>query len=116
MTQAATRVIMARREELRARLRAIEVQLEAIRAARGDANFDDEHDPEGTTLATEWSRAEGQRTDVLRELDALRGAFERVDAGTYGVCLACGTAIPPERLEVVPAAVHCVPCAQSAGR
>lgn len=116
MTVEPTHNIVARRDELRAQLAAIESQLEAIRAARGDANADDEHDPEGTTLAVEWSRAEGQRGDVLRELDGLSGAFERVDAGTYGLCISCGATIPPARLEVLPAAVHCVPCAQSAGR
>lgn len=112
MTDRSTRVIAARRGALAEQLRALEAQLEAIRAARANDNADDEHDPEGTTLSTEWSRAEGQRADVLRELDELRQAFQRRDAGTYGVCVACGCRIPAARLEVLPAASRCVSCAR----
>jgi RNA polymerase-binding transcription factor DksA len=41
----------------------------------------------------------------------LTDAVRRLDAGTYGVCEACGAAIPDERLEARPAARTCVSCA-----
>ena len=44
---------------------------------------------------------------IVREIDA---ALERIDAGTYGVCVTCGLPIPEERLAAVPYAVLCVPC------
>ncbi|HZG03344.1 MAG TPA: TraR/DksA C4-type zinc finger protein [Streptomyces sp.] len=44
---------------------------------------------------------------VLKEIDA---AFERLDRGTYGTCQDCGTAIPAERLEILPYARCCVGC------
>jgi RNA polymerase-binding transcription factor DksA len=40
----------------------------------------------------------------------VRAALERLDAGTYGLCEACGTAIPLERLEAMPHARRCVRC------
>ena len=44
---------------------------------------------------------------IVREID---DALERIDAGTYGVCVRCGQPIPEERLTAVPYAVLCVPC------
>ena len=37
-------------------------------------------------------------------------ALKRMTDGTYGVCEACGRAIPVERLEILPHAGFCVPC------
>jgi len=53
---------------------------------------------------------------TLRQIDA---ALARARAGTYGVCAACGGAIPLTRLRAVPFATHCVPCqsrTESGGR
>lgn len=97
--------------DVRQRLAALQERLDVIRAARAGANDDDEHDPEGSTLSTEWSRAEGQRADAEKELADLDGALERRRAGSYGICVSCGQPIPIERLRLRPAAVLCVPCA-----
>ena len=106
-----TELVADRRREVEARLASVEEQLDAIRVARSSANDDDEHDPEGSTLSTEWSRAEGQRTDAQRELVELDAALERIAEGDYGVCASCGGTIPIERLRLLPAATLCVPCA-----
>jgi RNA polymerase-binding transcription factor DksA len=45
--------------------------------------------------------------EAMDEIDA---ALTRLRAGSYGLCLACDGAIPYERLEIVPAADHCVAC------
>jgi len=37
-------------------------------------------------------------------------ALARIDAGTYGVCGRCRTAIPLDRLEIRPAGRFCVAC------
>jgi RNA polymerase-binding protein DksA len=42
---------------------------------------------------------------VLIEIEAALG---RIDAGTYGVCAACGGPIGEERLEAVPYATLCI--------
>lgn len=48
---------------------------------------------------------------VLTEIDE---AFARVDDGTYGTCLGCSKAVPPERLEILPHTRYCVSCQRRA--
>lgn len=43
-------------------------------------------------------------------LDEIEEALSLLDRGVYGLCTACATAIPHERLEAVPAARRCVSC------
>jgi DnaK suppressor protein len=45
---------------------------------------------------------------VNDDLAAAEDALERLDAGTYGSCLACGEPIEPARLEALPFARYCV--------
>lgn len=80
-------------------------------AASADSNADDEHDPEGSTIAFERSQVSAliqQNEKHLAEVDA---ALARVEDGSYGVCQSCGRAIPPGRLEARPVARTCVACA-----
>jgi hypothetical protein len=37
-------------------------------------------------------------------------ALVRLDAATFGLCVACGGLVPDERLEVVPATRFCIRC------
>lgn len=81
-----------------------------VEASRG-SNADDEHDPEGATIAFERAQTEalaGQAAVDLGEVDA---ALARLDAGTYGICEVCGRPIAPARLEARPAARRCIDCA-----
>jgi RNA polymerase-binding transcription factor DksA len=48
---------------------------------------------------------------ALAELGSIRQALERLDAGTYGICSACGDVIAPARLAALPAAALCIGCA-----
>jgi DnaK suppressor protein len=45
-----------------------------------------------------------------KQLDETEAALARLDAGTYGSCGVCGEQISSERLEILPAAGHCVAC------
>jgi len=83
---------------------------------RQGSNDDDEHDPEGVPLSSEWSRLSALRDDAAARLRQVDDALARLDAGAYGVCTACGRPIPPARLEVRPFAEHCVACAERLGR
>jgi RNA polymerase-binding transcription factor DksA/membrane-associated phospholipid phosphatase len=49
----------------------------------------------------------------LREIDA---ALTRLVAGAYGRCARCAQAIPPRRLQALPAAALCVTCQSNADR
>jgi RNA polymerase-binding transcription factor DksA len=50
-------------------------------------------------------------SDLLAEV---RGALDRLDAGTFGRCEGCGKAITRTRLKAVPYARTCVRCAKEA--
>ncbi len=47
------------------------------------------------------------------EVEKIKQAISRIDAGTYGVCLNCGEPIKRERLSVLPYANYCIRCAQA---
>jgi DnaK suppressor protein len=44
------------------------------------------------------------------EIEDIERALARIDAGTYGRCMACGQAIPTARLDALPMALRCAPC------
>ena len=43
-------------------------------------------------------------------LAAMRAALSRIESGNYGWCVACGAAIPIERLQAEPTADRCIAC------
>jgi DnaK suppressor protein len=75
------------------------------------ASPDDEHDPEGVTIAYERAQVSGllqQARDDLVDLDA---ALERIDDGTALTCATCGGPIALERLLALPGTSTCIGCA-----
>jgi DnaK suppressor protein len=87
-------------------------EMGAFVEARRDTATDDEHDPEGPTLAFERSQSSailGQSQQHLKEIDA---ALQRMDDGRYGLCTKCGNAIALGRLQVRPQAALCISCAE----
>ncbi len=108
-------VPVARLRERAAELEALLVRLDAdeaaVRSDRSDATADDEHDPEGSTLSGEWQRIDALRRSVQVERTEVDAALARVDAGIYGICIACGRPIAPGRLEARPMATTCIACA-----
>ncbi|MDD2319715.1 MAG: TraR/DksA C4-type zinc finger protein [Geobacteraceae bacterium] len=49
--------------------------------------------------------------DIMRErLTRMEEVEQRLAAGTYGICEACGEEIDEERLRVMPYAIRCVAC------
>jgi DnaK suppressor protein len=75
------------------------------------SNADDEHDPEGSTIAFERSQVGALISQAREHLAELDAAEARLDGGDYGVCEGCGTAIGTARLEVRPVARTCISCA-----
>ncbi|WP_243738394.1 TraR/DksA family transcriptional regulator [Cellulomonas shaoxiangyii] len=80
---------------------------DVVDAARG-SNVDDEHDPEGTTIAFERAQLEALAADAVRRLAEVDAALARLDAGTYGVCAVGGEPIDADRLAARPTATTCV--------
>ena len=77
---------------------------------------DDEHDPDGVTLSSEWSRLTGLAEAAASELQEVDDALARIEAGTYGTCTSCGKKIPVERLEAVPWTKLCIDDARRLAR
>lgn len=93
------------------RLAEVADDMSVLADARGGSTADDEHDPEGVTLAEEWSRLEGLRAALEGERMQIESAVARLGTGEYGVCAVCGADIPVGRLEARPFADRCVRCA-----
>ena len=93
------------------RLADLRHDFDAMVAASRDTNADDEHDPEGATIAFERSQIEALVRQTERHVEQIDAAAERLDAGTYGTCEVCGNLISQERLEARPAAAVCIRCA-----
>src|SRR4051794_2256351 len=50
-----------------------------------------------------------------KQLRLVEQALDRMDAGEYGVCLACDVAIAEKRLQALPWARYCVKCEEGMG-
>lgn len=104
-------LLLARRAAIVTGIDASGDELASIRSSRTATNADDEHDPEGSTLAADWSRIAGLRSEAVAQLEEVDHALARIDAGAYGTCVRCGRHIPVGRLRVRPWAERCVDCA-----
>ena len=62
----------------------------------------------------DWTIGNLERnSERLREV---RMALRRMDAGTFGICVACDENINPKRLAAVPWASSCIVCQEAADR
>ncbi len=82
--------------------------------ATAGANADDEHDPEGATIAFERAQVTALLDQARRRLGDVDAALARWDEGSYGRCLSCGETIASARLEARPTATTCIRCASRA--
>lgn len=108
-----TRLLAAERAAAVDRLTALEGEHGAIIESSGSAGTDDEHDPEGATIAFERQHLAaliGHARGHLAQIDA---ALARLAAGSYGRCASCGRAIGAARLAARPATTECIDCASA---
>ena len=104
-------LLVAERQRAYARLVELEGEVLGVVSASEGANVDDEHDPEGSTIAYERARAGSLRSDAAAYLAEVDAALDRLAQGRYGVCERCGCPIGPERLSALPTARLCAGCA-----
>lgn len=96
------------RAALRVRLGQLTEDMDSFFEASRDSNADDEHDPEGQTIAFERAQLAAVTDQVRKHLRDVNAALERIADHTYGRCEVCLQPIPQERLEVRPTARTCV--------
>ena len=104
-------MLASARDDTVARLAALTRDFDAFVEGAELVNTDDEHDPEGATIAFERAQVIALRDEAERRLALLDDALARLDAGTYGVCVACDGSIGDERLAALPGVDTCVTCA-----
>lgn len=107
------------RERLRAAQSSARRQIESLSRtfdeivdASTDVATDDEHDPEGHTIAWERQQVAALLAQARADLTAVDAALARLDDGAYGTCATCGGPIGEERLDALPEITTCIDCAR----
>jgi len=95
------------------RLASLTDDFDEIVTASRNSNADDEHDPEGPTIAFERSQLGALAEQAGRHLADIDAAVARLAADTYKTCERCSRPIPDERLHARPAARTCTACASA---
>jgi RNA polymerase-binding transcription factor DksA len=105
--------LQAARDETLQRIAELEREFGGIVAstAQGSSGGDDEHDPEGATVAFERQHIAALLAQARSRLAAIETAAGKLDAGSYFLCDVCGGPIGEARLAARPAALTCVRCA-----
>jgi DnaK suppressor protein len=95
-----------------AQIDALTREFDEVVAASRASNADDEHDPEGATIAFERQQVVALLEQARARLADVEAALARRNAGSYGICENCGRPISAERLAARPAARTCIDCAR----
>ena len=109
-------LLLAERAGALQRVAALEREFAGLAEAASAGGTDDEHDPEGATLAFERQHTAALLDQAREQLTAIEGALGRLEAGRYGLCERCGQPIGADRLAARPAAQTCIRCAGYRGR
>ena len=105
-------LLLAERGEVLALAGDLAMSFEGIVSAARDSNLDDEHDPEGATIALDRALVASLSQSAQERLGQIDAALRRVADGTYGGCLGCGGTIATDRLRARPTATQCIGCAR----
>lgn len=97
--------LLSKLEQISRRHGAITTHLRA-QDGRNEADFEDR------VSFTAGDEVLEQLDDTGRaEVSAIRGALDRLDSGTYGICVRCAATIAPGRLAILPEVALCTACA-----
>ncbi len=91
---------------------ALERSFAGIVEAAELTSTDDEHDPEGATIAYERAQVAALLRQARDDLVALDEALVRIDGGTDPRCAVCGGPIALDRLLALPSTRTCISCAR----
>ena len=110
---AVQRLLDSERHSAAAQIAAFSRDLGVIIDAATSVATDDEHDPEGPTIAYERAQVAALLDRAHERLAEVDAAARRLDAGSYGRCERCGRPVAAERLAARPLARTCIACAQA---
>jgi DnaK suppressor protein len=106
------RLLRLERERTVARITALTRDFDDIVERSSDAARDDEHDPEGATIAFERAQVSALLASARTQLADIDAAEERLRTGEHDTCAGCGGRIPEERRLARPTTRTCVTCAR----
>jgi RNA polymerase-binding transcription factor DksA len=106
--------LLAERESTLRRIESLTGDFQDVVDATTGVATDDEHDPEGATIAFERARVTTLIDDARRRLVDIDRAINGLVDGDYLSCASCGCPIGEARLAALPWVRRCVRCA--AGR
>lgn len=102
---------MTARADVETRIASLQRSHDDLVSSAADAPNDDEHDPEGVTIAFERAQIDSLLAESQRELLEIDDAITSLDTGGYGACRECGEQIPRARLDALPGVSLCMDCA-----
>jgi RNA polymerase-binding transcription factor DksA len=101
--------LATRKNQLETRLAALTDRLGAIET---ELQSHDEKDWEELATAREGDEVlESIGVGSQAEMRAIKAALQRIEAGSYGVCVRCGGNISDARLDLLPFTPFCMDCA-----
>lgn len=101
----------SRRATLLRERSSLEHQLEELEAGHDTSFTFDDNFADSGQVAAEQGEAKVLASSLRHELAEVEKALAMIEAGTYGVCEACGNQIPDARLEALPTTRRCINCA-----
>jgi RNA polymerase-binding transcription factor DksA len=104
-------VLRAQRDSTRQQIAILTRDLAEIIDATRSVATDDEHDPEGVTIAFERAQLAANLDRARARLVDLDRAEALLAEGSYGRCEDCGNPIAAGRLAARPSARTCMACA-----
>ncbi len=113
------RLLTALRKQLESEREELTAQAARLEADAADESWKEprsDDDAETGTATFERERTMSLARNARQTIIQIERALERMDAGTYGLCINCAQPIPVERLEALPQAVDCLDCRRKAER
>lgn len=109
MTTARGRLLRLREDLLRDRAE-VEETLAAMTVSQEDEGTIATHMADAASDLLEAQTITGNLARIDDELAEIDEALERLERGTYGICIDCGEMIDPARLKALPTALRCLRC------
>ncbi len=103
--------VRSEQERAGAQVESLEQAVTAIVEASELTATDDEHDPEGATIAYERAQAISLLQQARLDVDRLVEARALLESGDPIVCVTCGRELDTERLLALPTTTTCIYCA-----
>jgi RNA polymerase-binding transcription factor DksA len=110
-SQSVLTLVRAEQERTARQVESLEQVVASIVEASELTSTDDEHDPEGATIAYERAQAIALLRQAREDLDALAITRVQLESAQVVVCSVCGRTIDLERVATLPTTSRCIRCA-----